>query len=98
MERTQTEESHNDHRRHGCYVLACWEHDEKESEWVICSEQKRENLLEIDTDYKIEIQETNLESIKNYRKRLQEQNERISSLVLKISIVISTADDKSCKR
>jgi hypothetical protein len=39
------------------------------------------------------VRETNLESTDDYEKRLQEQDERISSLALEVSVVTSVADD-----
>jgi hypothetical protein len=56
MNQTQTEEDHDNYRQYRCYVPLCWEYrDVKESEWVICSRQKENNLIEESTDHMIEM-------------------------------------------
>ena len=41
----------------------------------------------------IEVQETNLESTENYKKKLQNQNKKILSLVLEVSVVIKITEN-----
>jgi hypothetical protein len=90
----QIEEDHNNYRQYRYYVSSYWEYrDVKESEWIICSRQKENNPTEESTDYIMKVWETNLELIKDYKKRLQDQGEKILSLVLGVSIVIKITED-----